>query len=300
MLCLLTILAILTGLVSAKAQSLVFTSQIIPATIYPVESVAAADVNGDGKLDLVIGEPARVGAGDHLTIFTNNGSGIFGSNAMLNLPSQPTQVVAVDIDGSGKPALIASCSQGPFTNGFAIVFTNSGFGVYGSNAFYQLNAWPFSITAADLYGDGQTDLITANMGFNNDTPTFVGSITILTNNGTGRFSQSQELNSGSGSFMTITTDIDGDGKLDIVSGNSAPSLTIFTNNGSGFFGSNALVNTGFPCVQIAAADINGDGKPDLICGNHFTNTLTIFTNNGYGGFGSNSTLVVAASVYFSL
>jgi hypothetical protein len=298
-LCLLTILAILAGLVSAKAQNLVFTSQIIPAPIYPTESVAATDVNGDGKLDLVVGETAKVGVGDNLTIFTNNGSGIFGSNALVNLPSQPTQVVAEDIDGSGKPALIASCSPDSFTNGFVIVFTNNGFGVYGLNATYPLDAWPLSITAADLSGDGQTDLITANVGYNNGTPILAGSITILTNNGTGGFSQSQELNSGLETRVTIATDIGGDGKLDIISGNSAPSLTIFTNNNLGWFGSNAVINTGFPCVQVAAADINGDDKPDLICANYGTNTLTLFTNNGWGGFGSNSTLVVAAGIYFS-
>ena len=292
---LLTILAILAGLVSAKAQSLVFTSQIIPAPIYPTECVAAADVNGDGKLDLVICEPARFGVGNNLTIFTNNGSGIFGSNAMVNLPNPPTWVVAADIDSSGKPALITSCGPGPSTNGSVIVFTNNGFGVYGLNATYPLDAVPLSITAADLYGEGQTDLITANIGYNNT----VGSITILTNNGTGGFSQSQELNSGLNTFVTIATDIGGDSKLDIISGNSSPSLTIFTNNDSGLFGSNVVINTGFRCVQVAAADINGDGKPDLICANYGTNTLTIFTNNGCGGFGSNSTLIVAAGIYSS-
>ncbi len=243
-LCLLTILAILAGLVSAKAQSLVFTSQIFPAKTYPTESVTAADVNGDGKLDLIIGETANGNVGNNLTIFTNNGSGIFGSNTIVNMPDEPTAVVAANIDGSGKPALIASCGAGPSTIGSVIVLTNNGFGVYGLNATYPLDVVPLSITAADLYGDGQTDLITANIGYNNT----VGSITILTNNGTGEFSQSQELNSGLNTFVTIATDIGGDTKLDIISGNSSPSLTIFTNTDSGLFGSNVVINMGFPCV----------------------------------------------------
>ena len=159
-LCLMIILAILAGLVSAKSQSLIFTSQIFPAQIYPALSVTAADVNGDGKLDLIC-ETSQGPFGYSLMIFTNNGSGIFGSNAMVILPSQATQVVAADIDGSGKPALIASCSPGSFTIGFVIVFTNNGSGVYGLNATYPLDAWPFSIAAADLDGNGQTDLITA-------------------------------------------------------------------------------------------------------------------------------------------
>src|SRR5271168_2007120 len=145
-LCLLTILAFLTGSVSAKAQGLVFTSQIFPATTYNSSSIIAADVNGDGKLDLIIGEFETFSQGNNLTIFTNNGSGIFGSNATLSIPNQPTKVVAADIDGSGKPALISSCSSSS-----VIVFTNNGSGAYGSNAIYSLDEWPISITAADLY-----------------------------------------------------------------------------------------------------------------------------------------------------
>ena len=66
--------------------------------------VVAADVNGDGKLDLI---SANYGA-NTLTVLTNNGSGGFGSNATLSVGSGPTCVVAADVDGDGKLDLISA------------------------------------------------------------------------------------------------------------------------------------------------------------------------------------------------
>jgi hypothetical protein len=295
----LTFLTLLAGIVTVGAQGLVFTTQIITADTYPTETIIAADVNGDGKLDLIVGETAHGYIGNSMMIFTNNGSGIFGSNAVVNLSSQPMQVLAADIDHSGKPALIAACSPGTSTNGSVVVFTNNGSGTYALKATYPLDAWPFAITAADLYGNGQTDLITANMGWSNNVPIFAGSATILTNNGEGEFAESEEFYAGPEPGSVITADVNGDGKTDIITGDSFPTVLIFTNNGFGAFGSNAVLNTGFPGERPVAVDINGDGKPDLICANEHTNTLTIFRNNGAGGFGWNSTLNLGAGLYFS-
>ena len=68
----------------------------------------AADLNGDGKVDLI----AALNYGNSLIVFTNNGSGGFGSNATYAVGSNigsdyPVEVVAADLNNDGKMDLIS-------------------------------------------------------------------------------------------------------------------------------------------------------------------------------------------------
>ena len=67
-------------------------------------SVTAADVNGDGKVDLICANE-----GDStLSVLTNNGSGGFVLAAIYPVDSGPSCVVAADVNGDGKVDLILS------------------------------------------------------------------------------------------------------------------------------------------------------------------------------------------------
>ena len=156
---------------------------------------------------------------------------------------------------------------------------------------------PECVIAVDVNGDGEPDLISANYApdssFNNNT------LTMLTNNGSGAFGFNATLTVGANPYSVCAADVNGDGKLDLISANSgANTLTVLTNNGSGGFGFNATLPVGVGPVSVIAADVNGDGKMDLICANFgaiggaLGNTLTVLTNNGYGVFGSNATPTV--------
>ena len=79
--------------------------------------VAAADANGDGKVDLI---SANSGSRT-LTVLTNNGTGIFGSNATFNVVNEVTTLVAADINGDGRVDLISGNSN----NGLLTVLTNA-------------------------------------------------------------------------------------------------------------------------------------------------------------------------------
>ena len=123
---------------------------------YP-ESVIAADVNGDGHVDLI---SANYGA-NTLTVLTNNGYGVFGFNATLNVGSAPYCVIAADVNGDGHVDLI-SANADAYT---LTVLTNNGYGVFGSNATLNVGS-PISVCAADVNGDGKVDLISANVNAN--------------------------------------------------------------------------------------------------------------------------------------
>ncbi|HEV2435158.1 MAG TPA: VCBS repeat-containing protein [Verrucomicrobiae bacterium] len=272
-------------LTTVFAQGVIFTTNVYDVGQRPV-CVAPADVNGDGKLDLICAN-----AGDNtVTVLTNNGSGFFGSNATLNVVSSPFSVIAIDVNGDGKLDLIcANGGQFPNFDDRLTVFTNNCNGGFGSNATLTVGSYPVCVVAADVNGDGKMDLICANS--RDDT------LTVLTNNGSGGFGFNAILTVGKTPVCVVAADVNGDGKPDLICGNLIGSLTVLTNNGSGGFGSNATLTVGSYPFSVVAVNFNGNGKPDLICANEGDNTLTVLTNNGSGGFGSNATLNVGSSPY---
>jgi hypothetical protein len=243
-------------------------------------SITAADVNGDGKVDLITANWDN-GNGSTLSVWTNNGNGVFVSNVTLNVGSGPGSIIAVDANGDGRLDLICA-NYGTSGNGNTLtMLTNNGSGVFGSNATLNVGNAPSSVIAADVNGDGKLDLICANYGAN--------TLSVLTNNGSGVFGSNATLNVGSGPNSVIAADINGNGKVDLICANFGNglgnTLSVLTNNGSGVFGSNATLNVGSGPSSVIAADVNGDGKLDLICANGtFPGTLSVLTNNSRGGF----------------
>ena len=251
----------------------------------------AADVNGDGRVEMIC---ANTGD-DTLTVLTNNGSGVYRSNATLVVDAFPIFVAAVSIKGGSKLDLI-SVNFGLGSGNTLTVLTNNGDGVFGSNAALVVDAGPVFVAAADVNGDGKPDLISANA--------FAGTLTVLTNNGSGQFGFNATLavsTSGNPYPDSIAVaDVNGEGKADLISANfNDGTLTVLTNNGSGGFGFNATLpvgsGSGSGPTSVVAADVNGDGKPDLISANANDGTLTVLTNNGSGAFGYSATFGVGLS-----
>jgi len=247
--------------------------------------------------------------------------------------ANPVSIVAADIFGSGRPAVItANLSDNSVT-----VLGNFGNGTFASNATYTVSSSPRCAVATDVNGDGKVDLISVgalattvltnyNFGLlgSNDTLNVGGNcaidfalngngkpdlliggnttVTVLTNNGFGHLGSNATLKVSGPVYSMSASDVNLDGTLDLIVANyNDGSLAIFTNNGSGSLVSNATYNVGTGFLRAAvAADINGDGYPDLIAASAFSfssSTLSIWTNNGSGVFGSNTTVVVARSCY---
>jgi hypothetical protein len=251
--------------------------------------VTAADVNSDGRLDLISANYTD----NTLTILTNNGGG-FGSNATLNVGKNPTSVVAADIRGIGKVDLICA-NYGAGGGKTLTIFTNDGNGIFGSNATLNAGLGPYFVTVGDLKGIGKLDLICANAGTNGNGTT----LTIFTNNGSGVLVSNVALTVGSDPISIAVADVNGDGKMDLISANNlGNSLTVLTNRGNARFGVNATISVSAP-VSVTATDVSGDGKPDLIYVS-FPSSLVVLTNNGNGGFVSEVTLPTSGGVSFPL
>ena len=245
---------------------------------YP-KSVIAADVNGDGKMDLISANYHS----NTLAVLTNNSCGGFAIASSPTTGSYPDYLAAADVNGDGKVDLISANSG----NDTLTILTNNGSGGFATASSPAVGSSPVSITVADVNGDGKMDLISANYYGNN--------LTVLTNNGSGRFVTASSLAMGSYNGYpvypesVVAADVNGDGIVDLVCASYAEGpgvLTVLTNNGCGGFATAASLVMGNSPRSIAAADVNGDGKVDLICVPYFSyvNSLTVLTNNGSGGF----------------
>jgi len=295
----LTILGVLVITLHASAQ----VSFAPPATYNVVGNNAVAftvaDVNGDGKIDLIGG---TVGDGDYsngtVSILTNNGAGGFTLASTMNPGGGPSTITAADINGDGMMDLItANFNNG---NGNTLsVLTNGGDGTLGIKAMLIAGTAPTSVITADINGDGKLALICANLvlfpppGFTNFT------LSVFTNDGSGGFGSNATINVPDDCRTVVAADINGDHKLDLICGGATNCLTVLTNDGKGGFGFKARLTAGPDTYfgyrkqyLVMARDINGDHKPDLLSISYSDSTLTILTNNGSGDFGSNTTLNV--------
>jgi len=256
-------------------------------------AIAAADFNGDGKLDLVetcSGNEAP--CNNLLLILSGNGDGTFTQYCMTPLPFAGSQSMAVgDFNGDGQPdaAVINSGANG------VNVFLNGG----GCLSFvYTMPATgdgPTSIAAADFNGDGKLDLAVANSGSNN--------VTILLGNGDGTFTAAASPATGMAPNSLAVGDFNGDGVADLAVANSGSSnVTILLGNGDGTFkaATSPAADTG--STSVTAADFNGDGKEDLVVANSRDSSatallaetaLTIATVNNISPVGVGTHLVKA-------
>jgi hypothetical protein len=232
-------------------------------------SVCAADVNGDGKVDLICAN-----RGDNtLMVLTNNGSGGFVTSGTYPVGDGPWSVCAADVNGDGKVDLICANLFGHSLT----VLTNNGSGGFVTSGTYGVGTTAISVCAADVNGDGKVDLICAT----SESSTLI----VLTNNGSGGFVISGTYGVGADAVSVCAADVNGDGRVDLISANFLDgTLTVLTNNGSGGFVTSGTYGVDGIPQSVCAADVNGDGKVDLISANADGNSLTVLTNNGSGGF----------------
>ena len=206
-------------------------------------------------------------------------------NAAFTTQSYPllgnTQVAA-DFNGDGKPDLAGSGANA------ASVMLNNGDGTFRPKTDFPVGAQTQDVAAGDFNGDGKMDLVVSL-----NTAQF--SLAVLIGTGTGSFNSPTFLPNTSGfdSPAVVATDLNNDGKLDVVIMHSiecfsapctsARSVTALLGNGNGTFQAAREINVNTFPHSMAVGDFNRDGIKDLAVGGENTE-LSILLGVGDGTF----------------
>jgi len=237
-------------------------------------SIAAADVDGDGDLDVLLGN-----YGSPSLVLLNAGDGTFPTSIELPGGSASTNsIAAADMDGDGDLDVLLGNYGSP-----SLVLLNAGDGTFlTSIELPGGSSDTSSIAAADVDGDGDLDVLLGNYG----SPSLV-----LLNAGDGTLLMSIELPGGSASTNSIAAaDVDGDGDLDVLLGiNASPSLVLLNVGDGTFLTSIELPGGSSDTSSIAAADVDGDGDLDVLVGNNDRPSVVLL-NAGDGTFPTSITL----------
>jgi hypothetical protein len=136
-----------------------FGRPIVNAAGASPQSIVVADLNSDGKLDLVT---ANVGSNPaNVSVLLGNGDGTFA--AAKNYPtggSAAAGVVIGDTNGDGIPDVIAA----NMSSQSVAVLAGNGDGTFAAPVSYQVGTLPDALAVADFNGDGRTDVVAANGG----------------------------------------------------------------------------------------------------------------------------------------
>jgi len=280
--------AVLFNTTTPGASPVSFEAAVPFAVGNQVAGIGVADLNGDGKPDVV----ANNRNDNTISVLRNtavrgSGASSFAAQQTYATGNQPKKIIAADLNADGRPDVITVNSS---DNTFSVLLDTTAFGAttttFAAPQTFATGTLPYGVAVGDVNGDGKLDVIVANRGS--------GTLSVFLNTtamgaGTLSFAAAQTFTVGTGPQAVAVADVNGDGKPDLIAvntvSNSISVLLNTTSPGSATpsFAAQVAFATGSGPTGVAVADVNGDGMPDLVVANGTSGTVSVLFNTAAPG-----------------
>ena len=249
---------------------------------------AAGDLNGDGKVDLVVPNfGLDFSRSDKLRVFLGNGDGTFQAGPIYRVGSFPDSAAVGDFNGDGKLDVAVANGASPVleaerngaqkeepavSSGTVQVLLGNGDGTLQPAVSYATAENPVRVAVGDLNSDGVPDLVVAE--YSNT------ALSLLLGLGDGTFAPRQDYGAGRAASDVALADLNKDGKIDVAAAESGE-VSVLLNNGDGTLAPGIDMPIDQPASSIVAGDLDLNGTIDLVVTHQLT---SIYFGNGDGTF----------------
>lgn len=288
--------------------------------------VAAGDYDGDGRLDLAVGNNALF----QMTTFYGQANGSLGGATSLITPGDiPKELASADFNGDGCGDVVfnnadnivvaygqsnqtfANFQNLPasfYTSYIAVsdlnadgrpdvlvtdyyydklrVFYSQSGGAFATPHLYRLGNKPEGVAIADFDLDGYKDIAASNQ--------YDGTVSVMYGQSDGSFARTDYPATGKPGGM-VSADLNSDGRPDIAYASSSNGLGVQLGQDGGGLSAPSFFAGPSDAMDIASGDFDRDGKTDLVLVTMSTRYVTIWMGKGDGSFGDRMDLRASAN-----
>ncbi len=261
--------------VSGSITASSFASNIDFTTANAPYGIAIGDIDGDGKLDLVVTSSVT----SVISILRNTsspGSVSFAAKVDFTVGLSPMGVAIGDIDRDGKADIAVANS---ITNDLSVLRNTSSPGslLMDTKVDFSCANTPYAVAIGDIDGDEKPEVIIANKGSNS-----ISVFRNLSSAGAISLAGKVDFTTGNAPLTVAAGDIDGDTKADILTANfGSNNASVFRNTssiGSISFASRSDFTLATQPGSAVLTDYDGDGLADIIASNTNSNAVSLLRN----------------------
>ena len=267
-----SLLSILLLSIFVQSQSVSFVARRDLAAGSNANFLAVADVNHDGRLDMIVANANT----NSVLVMLGKGDGTFAAAMSSPAGQTPGFIAVADINGDKNPDLVVVNQN---TSNISILI-GRGDGTFQAPVAVGVEFNSIAIAVADFNGDGNQDLaVSANSFFG------PGTVSILLGNGNGTFRPRQNFAVGSFPAGLTVGDFNGDHKLDVATANeNSNDVSVLLGRGDGTFLPASSVSVGSSPRALVTADFDGNGAADLAVTDTNSDEVSILLGRGDGTF----------------